>query len=322
MHVVSAAASRPAPSGTCDISIVIAVQDEETALAECLASLREQRHTRRAEVLVVDSSRGGVARVVEKGLPDAHVLRVEGTVLVPHLWAIGARRASGEIVAFTTAHFVPAPGWIAAITRHMEGPNAAVGGVIENAEPSSGVRWAVYFTRYTAYMPPLFPSETAQVPGDNAAYRRRVIDRYAALIVHGFWENTVNDHLRRDGHRLFLSPEIRVVHRAAPSVAAFCRQRFAHGRVFGTERVASAGRGQRLLRILTAPLIPGIYLARIGGHVLRRRRHRLEFALAFPLVVLFTLCWASGELVGYLFGMGRGAHEAAHTVEHEPARAR
>jgi hypothetical protein len=320
--VVSVAASRPAPSAAYDLSVVIAVQDGETALAACLASLREQRDAWRVEVLVVDNSRGGAASVAERELPDARLLKVEGAALVPHLWAIGARAASGAIVALTTSHFVPDPGWVSEIARHMESPYAAVGGVIENAKPSSGVRWAVYFTRYAAYMPPLRPGEAAQVPGDNAAYQRWVIDRYAALIAHGFWENTVNDHLRRDGHRLFLSPEVKVVHRATPGAAAFCRQRFAHGRVFGAERVASAGPARRFLRIVTSPVIPAVYLARIAGHVLGRGGHRAEFALALPLVVLFTLCWACGELAGYLFGMGRGAHEASSAVDHEPARAR
>jgi len=59
------------------------------------------------------------------------------------------------------------------------------------------------------------------------------------------------------------------------------------------------------LRIATAPGLPVLFCARIVRVVLPKRRYRREFILAFPVIMLATITWALGELVGYLGGPGR-----------------
>jgi hypothetical protein len=42
----------------------------------------------------------------------------------------------------------------------------------------------------------------------------------------------------------------------------------------------------------------------MARRILQKKRHRKEFVRALPLVALFTISWALGEFVGYLWGPG------------------
>ena len=283
-----------------DLSVVIASQSTASALAACLSSLTRQIPTDAAEVIVVDNSRDRPARPIEERFPAVRVVRSSDRALVPELWARGAEAARGRKIAFTTADFVAAPDWVAEIRRHHARGYPAVGGAIENGARSSSVRWAVYFCRYAGYMPPFEPHAAAQIAGDNASYERWVLERCADLIREGFWEHAVNDRLRRDGHALLLTPALRVTYASAPGALRFCRQRFAHGRIFGAQRAAATPAVRRAAYVALSPLIPVVFLAKIARRVVVNGRHIGAFVRALPLVVVFTLAWSLGEALGYL----------------------
>ena len=285
-----------------DVSVVVAVPDTEGALGDCLSSLMRQEPGGAAEIIVVGKSRGRWTATVEQRYPDVRLVDVPGRALVPELWARGAAAAQGSMVAFTTADFVPASDWVAQIRRHHALGYAAVGGAIENAPRSSAVQWAVYFCRYAAYMPPFASHAADQIAGDNASYRRWIVETYADPTGSGFWEHTVNARLRRDGHPLLLTPALRVTHSCAPGAWQFCRQRFAHGRIFGAQRAAAASAGRRAAYLAASPAIPCLFLAKIIRRVAANGRHIRPFMRALPFVVLFTFAWASGEALGYLAG--------------------
>lgn len=283
-----------------ELSVIVASQNARATIAGCLSSLLRQTAGGEAEIIVVDDSHDGTARIVETVFGDVRLVKTGEPSLVPELWARGAERAAGKIVAFTTAHHVPDARWVSETLRHHRSGYAAVGGAIENLEPSSVAQWAIYFLRYTPYMPPFPPHRATQVAGDNASYKRWVLDEYADLIREGFWETVVNDRLRQDGHSLLLTPEIRVYHGRPFGVRAFCRQRLVHGRKFGAERVARASLVRRLLYVGASPLIPLVFLTKIARQVLEKGRHGRAFVLSLPLLMLFLLCWSLGELHGYL----------------------
>ena len=289
-----------------DLSIVVASHGAAGALADCLSSLRRQNPDGRAEIIVADDSTGRSLKSIEEQFPDVRVVNGSRPALVPELWARGAEAARGRAIAFTTADFVPAPDWIAQIRRHHALGYQAVGGAIENGARSSVVQWAVYFCRYAAFMPPFAPQAAVQIAGDNASYQRSALERCADLTAQGFWEYAVNERLRRDGGVLLLTPALRVTHASAPRAWQFCRQRFAHGRVFGAQRAAAASTGRRAVYLVAFPTIPCVVLAKIARRVVAKRRHFGAFLRALPLVILFTFAWAGGEALGYLHGsLGR-----------------
>ncbi len=283
-----------------ELSAIIASQNAEGTIEACLSSLEGQNADGLAEIIVVDNSRDGTARIVEERFRDVKLIKVSEPSLVPQLWTEGAKRASGKIIAFTTAHCVPGADWLSQNLHHHQAEYAAVGGAIENAEPASVVQWAVYFCRYAPFMPPFSAHQVGQVAGDNASYKAWVLEKYAGLIKSGFWEAVVNDQLCKDGHSLLLTPEVQVYHGHSFGMGAFCRQRLVHGRFFGAGRVASAPPIRRLLYIVSSPLVPIIFLGKISRQVLAKRRHRWAFTQSLPVLTLFVLCWSLGEFLGYL----------------------
>jgi len=53
-----------------------------------------------------------------------------------------------------------------------------------------------------------------------------------------------------------------------------------------------------------APVLPIVLTGRMLRKTLRKRRHLTALVLALPIVLLAILCWALGELCGYLMGPG------------------
>ena len=111
-----------------EISIVVASQNAETTIGACLTSLEAQNRDGVAEIIVVDNSCDGTAQIVEADHHGLQLVKIGGPALIPHLWAEGAKRASGDVVAFTTAHFVPDTQWLTQNLRHHRSEYAAVGG--------------------------------------------------------------------------------------------------------------------------------------------------------------------------------------------------
>ena len=55
----------------------------------------------------------------------------------------------------------------------------------------------------------------------------------------------------------------------------------------------------RLARIFTSPLIPFVLLAKIFGRVIASRRYFWQLLFALPMLFVFIVAWAMGELAGY-----------------------
>ena len=218
--------------------------------------------------------------------------------LVPVLWAEGIEHASAEIVALLGSNVVPAGDWVARVREGHAGSEAVLGGPIDPGAGLSVVDWAVYFCRYSAYMSPLVPDADLEVPGDNASYRSDVLRQYHDVYRDGFWEPFVHAAMRADGHRLGFSPKRPVHHQPGTGIVRFCRQRFAHGRVHGESRSKSLPRVRVLVAAASAPLVPLLMTARAARNVFVKRRHRVRFVLAAPLVLWFYCWWAAGELAG------------------------
>jgi hypothetical protein len=224
--------------------------------------------------------------------------------LTPHRWTRGIRQARGEAVALTIADCQPAADWAAAALQALdERPRAAaIGGVMELNPAGSPADWALFFLRYSAYLPPVRRGPIVEIAADNGVYRRAALERYPETWHPGFWEPTVHAAFRRAGMDIVLDPRLVVTHKHSLTVAAFSRQRFVHGRAFGAARFGASPVGQRALRVLAAPAAAGVLLARVTARVFAKRRHRLRLLASLPILGWFTVCWIAGETTGYLLG--------------------
>jgi hypothetical protein len=276
------------------LSIVIGSNATPGAVERCLAALEPQRGG--AEVLVCEPSLS--PRELQERFPWARFIERAGG-LVPELWREGIDRSRGRVVALTISPMLPAPDWIEAIDAHHEGYDV-VAGAIEPGPKLRASDWAEYLCRYVRDMLPFEGHECQHLPGDNAAYKRELLERTRDLHRNGFWEPVVNRRLAEEGIVLWHSPEIVVSQGRSAGTLAFLRQRFVHGHAHGRQRGALLGTARNLAGVLGAPAVPFLLGFRLLRTVFAKRRHRLRAVLALPLVLLFNAAWATGEAQGHL----------------------
>jgi hypothetical protein len=300
----------------CDLSFVVAARSRDAG-ARWLDRVLPQLGGTQAEIVMVGPG-------VDVGWSDSqHVLAeyAAESALTPELWTRGILLSRGEVVVVTIADCLPSNTWVKAIAAGVEEAStaAAIGGVIELDASGGPADWALYFLRYSAYMPPVPQARVADIAADNAVYRRIALDRCSPLWRDGFWEPRIHAWLRQASLPILLDPRIVVWHRHSLAVGQFSRQRFQHGRTFGAGRVIGQPAANRVLRTVLAPAAFAALLGRVVARVLRKRRHRLRLLASLPILVWFIACWIAGETVGYVAGPpSRAGDEAA--VEEPPAR--
>ena len=279
------------------LSVVIAVWPDSSGLLQCLESLASgQRDS--TEVLVVAPDPPS-SEILDR-FPWIHWLQGSSEMLVPHLWSAGINQSHGQIVALSTSRFVPASDWLEKMREaHRRLASVGIGGAIEPGPEGNMQSWAIYFLRYSAYLNYTREQIVDDIAGENASYKRDSLSSHRAAFANGFWEPEVHRLLRADGDTLSFVPEIRVTQGAPLGIGCFCRQRFRHGRHFGRERVQKSSVLVHFARILTSPLVPIVLLARICARVITSRRYFRQLVFCLPLLVVFTLAWAIGELAGY-----------------------
>lgn len=283
------------------LSVVIAVNDDRRDVETTLSAVRQQARGRAIEILLV-ANRDHPCTVAARP-DDVGLVVSDRPRLIPELWGLGVAHANGPVIAITITGCTPAPRWIDSILRAHEGPEAAIGGAIEQQAPAALVDWAVYFARYAAYMRPMPAGQVLQVPGDNGSYKRAALeDERTAITASGFWEHEINTRLVARGKALGLAPDMLVWHTHSFDVAGFCRQRWQHGRIFGRTKSVGISGSTRLVRAMAAPVSLASMVARAARHVFAHRGHRLRFLRALPLVVVFYACWIAGETSGLFAG--------------------
>jgi glycosyltransferase involved in cell wall biosynthesis len=285
-----------------DLSVVVAAQEARRNLRKCLASLQAQLSACSGEVVVVDGSGSEAALRLAGEFPSFRFLpRSRGTD-VPGLWKAGIDASHGRIVALMIEHCVPGPGWTQAVLRAHAGGPAAIGGAME-IDPGAGlVDRAIYFCRYSGYMPPFPRRWVDDLAGDNCSYKRAALDELRAEMAEGFWETFTHQEMRRRGERLLCDPSILMYYAGPLAGLSFLRTRLAHGRYFAARRGRTLPRPERFLRAAAFPIVPFLMLGRVAARVWKARRRGTQFLLCVPLVTAFLTAWSAGEFLGYLLG--------------------
>jgi len=218
------------------------------------------------------------------------------------LRTLGIAAARGRIVALTEDHGRPDPDWCANLVKAYARGYDGVGGAIENGIDRL-LNWAVYFCDFGAYQNPVRAGETAMISDANASYKREALEQIREIWRDGFHQVLVNEAIRKGGGRLGIFPDIVVrQYRQGLKFGEALAERYVWGRSFAAGRCRWIGRGERILRAVLAPLLPGVLTARMAAAVLRKGRLRRQFAAALPLILLLEVSWSLGELAGYVSG--------------------
>jgi hypothetical protein len=278
------------------LSIVIAVKDSEANLPAIFSRLAAKMD----EIEVVLAVAGSAPLAAPKAV---HIVRSDADALIPHLWRDGIRAARGDAVALTTASCIPAPDWVDVLQSFDLAHGPAIGGVLDNDPGASASNWAIYFLRYSAYLPSRIADTVDDLAADNALYRREAILAHCALLDGGFWEPEFHARFRAAGAVLRLEPDLRVVHHGVDPPGRFVSHRYRHGRQFGRDRVRNRGRLAALAYLAATPFVPLLTAARILSRVAPQPRYRLGLLRALPWLCVFIGAWSLGEGRGYLDGV-------------------
>jgi hypothetical protein len=255
----------------------------------------------RGEVVVVErgaASAGLVSR------PGVRFLSSGPCRLVPEMWRDGLAAVDAGRVAFSTTQMIPRAGWLDRLMDRMDETGAwGVGGTITAGDGLGPVDRAVYLQRFLGYGPgsPL----PARPSGENGLYRCEKLSEVARDWSAGFWEIKVQQVLEACGATWASEPRAVVDFAGTTSLLAIARERFAHARWFGAERISHRKRVERVARGLAWPLVPAVLLGRVGRSLIRRRMGLGPWLGAMPSFLAIGSAWAAGEAIGAWLGRGR-----------------
>ncbi len=298
------------------LSVVVTVVDGADALGRCLAALTAQAEPPDLEVLVPwDDTITGVVRDVVPRYPAARFVAM-GKLATRHppasaaglheLYdlrrAAGLGAATGELVAMLEDRSIPRADWAkTAVALHGRLPHAVIGGVLACGR-TGVVSTADYLCDFARYEPPVAEGPREYVSVCTVVYKRAALDRTRSMWQDRWYETKVHWALAREGHLLWLTPELVVdqVRHDGARLGTLVAERLAWGRRFGAARAVDVGRGRALLYGVLAPALPFVLFARLAAMQLKAGRPLGRLLAAAPACVLLYACWGGGEVLGYL----------------------
>ena len=285
-----------------ELSVVVASVNGLPYLADCLEAL--ERNAPEAEVVVADWTDERTRQLVRERWPQVKLLSFDDPTTVPELRAAGIFAATASHIAVIEDHCDVLPDWAPGIVAAHAAGHSVVGGSIRNVRTRRLRDWAAFFCEYSAFMEPADAGVAGGLPGMNVSYDRKALAAIDDLLRAGHWESWLHPRLQERGFELWCDPKVVLEHAKDFGFLEFVSQRYHYSRSYAGMRNAELGR-KRVLYALGSPLLVPLAYARIARNVRRRPAYRRPFRRATPLILLYTVVWAFGEAIGYVFGGGR-----------------
>lgn len=281
-----------------DVTVAVASVNGLPYLAQCLDSLDGAR------VIVADWTDDHTRAEVRRRWPEVRLLSFDEPMAVPELRAAAIAAARTPYVAVIEDHCVVPPGWAERVAAAHAAGHPVVGGPVRNGATSRIRDWAAFFCEYSEHMEPVPAGRVHSLVGMNVSYDRRALAAIADLLREGRWETWLHPRLLERGFALHSEPGLVLDHVKYSGFREFASQRYHYARSHAGARNADLG-PRRVIYALGSPAIVPLMAWRITRNVLGKRRHRVRFGTAFPLLVVYLAVWAVGEGVGYACGGGR-----------------
>jgi hypothetical protein len=296
------------------LSVVLVTQNDYEACRKIVGFLKEQTALADLEVVLVAPSLESL-RLDEADVrvfPSFEVVEIGAVETTGAAVAAGVLAARAEWVAYCEEHSYPRPNWAEALIEAQNGPWAAVGCAMENANPGTLTSWATLLGEFGPVVAPVDSGEVSYLGGHHATYRRELLLEFGEMLDRLLeFEVALHESLRSRGHRLYLAAEAVSAHVNVSQPLAYIKSDYLGQRGFGAMRWQGQGWSwpRRLAYAAGMPLVPLLRLVRTVEHVRRCSRGRGLAPRIYPLMFVAMLAGALGEAMGYLFGAGRAAAE-------------
>lgn len=286
------------------VSVVMPVRDEEPHLEAAVSRVLSQAHDGALELIiaVAPSSDGTLALARRLASADRRVRVVDNPKgATPAGLNVAIAEARYDVIVRVDGHAELSDGYIRRAVQLLEETGAAnVGGVMDavGRTPTERAIAAAYNSPYGLGGGGFHQKSTPAGPADTVflgVFRKDVLEEVGGfdetLLRAQDWE--LNYRIRRAGHVVYFSPELKVVYRPRPSFAALARQFYRTGGWRGEviRRYPETASVRYLAPPAAAIAVPG-GLA-LGGVGLARRKALPALALLAPLAYLLFLVVAT-----------------------------
>jgi Glycosyl transferase family 2 len=287
------------------MSVVLSTPDRFETIRRTIACLRAQTVADQLEVVIVAPSADELdLDPAEMGAFGAFRVLEVGTIR-SFGWAgaAGVRSASAPLVVFGEDHAFPDPGWAEALIAAHQGPWAAVGPLVRNANPRTSISRADFVIAYGPWCNPRPAGALNHLPGHNSSYKRAILLEYGPEL-DGMLEaeSVLHWDMRRRGLQLRLEPAARLAHVNFAKLSPWMSIQFQMGRVFAATRATRWSLLRRLGYAGGSPLIPLVRFWRILQGPQQRAQGLTPATL--PVLLFGLVISGAGEMIGYAFGRG------------------
>ena len=288
-----------------ELSVVLVVGRRRGPAGRALKSILDQPNVHQLELILVDCAGDSAEPLPGSDHPRVRVIRLGPGTTFGEARAAGVHRAQAALVASLEEHCLALPGWSEALVRAHAGPWAGVGGEVYSANPGAGLSDAVYLLGYGAWIPPAERGPTAHTAAHNSSYRRELLleaDQSLSSLLTS--EPLLQEWLVQRGHRLFVEPEVGILHFNESKLASL-KGFYWWNRVYGATRAERAvwNRRRRLLYALLSPTLSPVRTLRQARTVLRRHPGRWWGLLwNLPIMLLINALAVAGNVFGILWG--------------------
>lgn len=239
------------------------------------------------------------------------VVEIESFQSIGQANAAGIRRAVALIVALAEDHCFPDPQWAERLIAAHQGPWAAVGPGVRNANPNTAVSWADLFIGYGPWLTPSSSREVEFLPGHNTSYKRKVLLGYGDQLAPMMEAETLlHWDLRQNGHRLYMESTASVAHTNFSLWTSWIPAQFYNGRLFAGTRARRRRLAWRIGFVLGSPLIPIVRLWRIWAG-LPSGELTIRFLCSLHTLIIGLMLDGVGQMVGYGLGTGNALEKVA-----------
>jgi hypothetical protein len=313
---------KPDPAAP-ELSVILVVGGQRKRAAAALRSLLEQSIINRIEILLFDLGPENCSALPGSDHPRVTIIRGVPEDLLAAARVHGVHAANAPVVCFMEEHCEVRPGWAEAIVLAHRGPWAGVGCDFVNGNPNAGNSDKAFRMNYGVYVRPQHGrGPVNRIPGQNSAFKRDVLLRYENQLELMLSADLVLQwKMAQEGNQLFYEPAATMAHRNENTLRSLCVGVFYWNWCFSNIRAQAFQWGfpRRALRIVLAPLIPWVRLARMFVWTLRLGPSQFaQLVRDIPFVLVVNHCSAAGQVAGLLNPVDTGVREFSHFEMNEP----
>jgi glycosyltransferase involved in cell wall biosynthesis len=223
------------------------------------------------------------------------------------------QRATGEIIAFIEDHSFARSDWAEHVVRTFEGPWAAVGYSVVNANPTTYISRGGVMADYILWMSPVHNGKTELLPGNNVSYRRDLLTQFGDRLKNDLGiDFNIHEELQRQGYEFAMSTKAQIAHQNYDRLSGLIQANYHYSKMLAANRISLHNWGlfKQVVYVVATPFgSPFIRIMRIIKSLRGRQPLVRPFISALPVIFITFFCSAVAESLGYLLGAGQSAED-------------